>query len=245
MRFTKSRRINAVGIKKTKPLREGRSCGLDVEPQAASRKSQQGKNKHKKTSSSIGAGLCIAGLLAATSAQANLVLNGGFQGGTGGTPTDWTLTPVIGGTVTAVTLVGAPSGDAAEMFAKSSQYYTSDFYQNITLPTGPESVSFWVDVPSGGGTLSVNFSDATPDLMDTGINAGSGWQQYNFIYTPTDPTVTPTIEFDWNSASQNIAYIDNVSVTPVPEPTTMVAGAMLLLPFWMSTLRMLRKSRVA
>jgi hypothetical protein len=33
--------------------------------------------------------------------------------------------------------------------------------------------------------------------------------------------------------------------TPVPEPTTMVAGALLLLPFGLCTLRMLRKSRTA
>ena len=35
------------------------------------------------------------------------------------------------------------------------------------------------------------------------------------------------------------------SYTPVPEPTTMVAGALLLLPFGASTLRILRKNRVA
>jgi hypothetical protein len=33
--------------------------------------------------------------------------------------------------------------------------------------------------------------------------------------------------------------------TPVPEPTTMVMGAVLLLPFGASTLRMLRKSRIS
>jgi hypothetical protein len=33
--------------------------------------------------------------------------------------------------------------------------------------------------------------------------------------------------------------------TAVPEPTTMLAGAMLLLPFGIGTLRMLRKSRTA
>lgn len=33
--------------------------------------------------------------------------------------------------------------------------------------------------------------------------------------------------------------------TPVPEPATMVAGALLLLPFGVSTLRMFRKSRTA
>ncbi len=39
----------------------------------------------------------------------------------------------------------------------------------------------------------------------------------------------------------------NVQVfgAPVPEPTTMIAGALLLLPFGVSTLRVLRKSRKA
>jgi hypothetical protein len=35
------------------------------------------------------------------------------------------------------------------------------------------------------------------------------------------------------------------NVTPVPEPTTMIAGALLLLPFGASTLRVLRKNRTA
>ena len=33
--------------------------------------------------------------------------------------------------------------------------------------------------------------------------------------------------------------------TPIPEPTTMIAGALLLLPFGASTLRFLRRGRVA
>ena len=36
-----------------------------------------------------------------------------------------------------------------------------------------------------------------------------------------------------------------LNFTPVPEPTTMVAGALLLLPFGLSTLRMMRNSRGA
>ena len=39
--------------------------------------------------------------------------------------------------------------------------------------------------------------------------------------------------------------IGSITLFPVPEPTTMVAGAMLLLPFGMSTLRMFRKTRTA
>jgi hypothetical protein len=42
--------------------------------------------------------------------------------------------------------------------------------------------------------------------------------------------------------SQNVPILSPV---PVPEPMTMIAGALLLLPFAASTLRMVRKNRRA
>jgi hypothetical protein len=45
-----------------------------------------------------------------------------------------------------------------------------------------------------------------------------------------------------DGASQGLIYN---ALTPVPEPTTMIAGALLLLPFGASTLRVLRKHRKA
>ena len=55
-----------------------------------------------------------------------------------------------------------------------------------------------------------------------------------------------TLSFAGVSAN-NRAYVglDNVSLTAVPEPTTMIAGALLLLPLGVSTLRLLRKNRKA
>jgi len=47
------------------------------------------------------------------------------------------------------------------------------------------------------------------------------------------------------SSTQYAFEFDNVAYSAVPEPTTMVAGALLLLPFGASTLRMLRKNRAA
>jgi hypothetical protein len=41
------------------------------------------------------------------------------------------------------------------------------------------------------------------------------------------------------------ANIESITIGAVPEPTTMIAGAMLLLPFGASTLRILRKTRTA
>ena len=52
----------------------------------------------------------------------------------------------------------------------------------------------------------------------------------------------------WEFANGSIqdTYSQNVQVlAAVPEPTTMVAGALLLLPFGASTLRILRKNRTA
>ena len=47
----------------------------------------------------------------------------------------------------------------------------------------------------------------------------------------------------YNGSTPWGAVIGNVVLSAVPEPTTVVAGALLLLPFGMSTLRILRKSK--
>jgi len=56
--------------------------------------------------------------------------------------------------------------------------------------------------------------------------------------------------FTINDDASGADYSDNsgsldVQLTVVPEPTTMIAGALLLLPFGASTLRILRKNRTA
>ena len=51
----------------------------------------------------------------------------------------------------------------------------------------------------------------------------------------------PTPESQYGLNAQEMFY----NVTPVPEPTTLIAGALLLLPFGASTLRVLRRNRAA
>jgi hypothetical protein len=50
---------------------------------------------------------------------------------------------------------------------------------------------------------------------------------------------------DTGGPSSGSVDINSITVSPVPEPTTMIAGALLLLPFGASTLRMLRKRQTA
>ena len=71
--------------------------------------------------------------------------------------------------------------------------------------------------------------------------------QYNIMLDgPTSRSPGNGQEFE---ATVALGYPDGVpialTITPVPEPTTMIAGALLLLPFGASTLRMLRKNRMA
>jgi hypothetical protein len=53
---------------------------------------------------------------------------------------------------------------------------------------------------------------------------------------------------EWDNGSDVIpatANIDSITISSVPEPTTMIAGALLLLPFGASTIRILRRNRMA
>lgn len=67
-------------------------------------------------------------------------------------------------------------------------------------------------------------------------------------YTPGDGS-GHSFDLSVQDGSGNVVLNDRITVnggyTPVPEPSTVVAGALLLLPFGVSTVRMLRKSRKA
>jgi len=102
------------------------------------------------------------------------------------------------------------------LWGSVDSYNTLSFYNGNTL-VGTLTGSQVLASPTGdqgvNGTVYVNINSTLP--FDTVVATSS---QYAF-------------EFD------NVAY----NTTTVPEPTTMIAGALLLLPFGASTLRILRK----
>ena len=85
-------------------------------------------------------------------------------------------------------------------------------------------------VTGGGTTVSTAIADAK-----TYVDAAAAQnQQYvGYLLQPTDSNGNPT------TAVQEMLY----NITPVPEPTTIIAGALLLLPFGFSTLRMMRRNK--
>jgi hypothetical protein len=100
--------------------------------------------------------------------------------------------------------------------------------QDYTLTVNLDP-SLWSDDYGLNGANDVAGFDYTlANVLDSGLSfgAGSGFQN-GFALMPD-----VTGSFD----------LKEMDTLPVPEPTTMIAGALLLLPFGASTIRMLRKN---
>jgi hypothetical protein len=97
-----------------------------------------------------------------------------------------------------------------------------------------------------------------PELGGGGYGGVGTLASYLAILGNADVTITGiSLRVGYASPEDNFnGYVDNVTIgvggnnttydfepAPVPEPTTMVAGALLLLPFGASTLRILRRKQ--
>ena len=97
-------------------------------------------------------------------------------------------------------------------------YTLGAFYDNALITGSPHQLDFY------GLVYSV----------------GNDWYNVYSNNSPTGGGFSETTDGDWHVGS-----LSSLTITPVPEPTTLVTGALLLLPIGVSTLRMLRKSRAA
>jgi len=172
---------------------------------------------------------------------AALVSNGGFETGDF---TDWTVTPILGKppVVTNKPASGplkvAHSGTYGALFFGDS---TADISQTLQVPaTGTYDLDFWLEPVfnddalvkvSLGGTI-VFAADYTNGMAYTGytipvlVNAGP-----------------QTLDFNIAPGSNGPVYLDDISMNsaPVPEPGTMMAGALLLVPLGWGAVRQIRK----
>jgi hypothetical protein len=207
--------------------------------QSCQKKQEQMKGSRMKMKSIL---LTLATALAGFSANAanNLIYNGSFESPTVNnvysyiTPTDWT-----GGTLLFNTV-----GDG---FWPAPQ--DGNQYEDIGF-TGYPALTQVVNVPKTGSysltwydNEAVGYSHSYDVLINgntvaTGSGIGSlTWQSQSLLLNlSAGPN---TLSFQGAAGSDTL--IDNVSLTSVPEPPTIIAGAMLLLPFGLSTLRNLRR----
>jgi hypothetical protein len=186
--------------------------------------------------------MSAAGVLATSSVQAalNLVQDPGFEGGETGTlgfsSTPW-FSPPASNIVVAINSSNPHAGsfNAALTSQTGGNAY---LFQNLTLTPGiGYTINFWLSTPGEGGTLAVDLNGATAGSL--AVSAGSVYTEYNL--TATAVNSSGILEFIWSSSTPPATLdIDDVSVA-VPEPTTMVAGALMLLPFAAGKLRLRKK----
>lgn len=205
-------------------------------------------------------GMAGAVMVLSSTASANLVIDGGFEMGavSGGYQT-YTAGSTMGGwTVTAgsVDLIGSYwTGDPGHSVDMAGLYQNGTITQTIlnTTPGAWYHLSFdmsgnpdnnhqpqpkEVEVVFGNTTQRFSFSSTVNTYQNMGWQLREG--DFQAIGTSTVLSFTD-ISGGVGSGTAFGAAIDNVVLVPVPEPATLVAGALLLLPFGASALRIVRR----
>jgi hypothetical protein len=218
---------------------------------------------------SLGVALAIAGLAVALPAYANIITyNVGGWTKQFPAPTappanaPWGADGYPGDTVTLQTYTGTLDLTAGTYVQKINTLLWTINYTYGGTATDPDP---WSDVFfSPSATRSLTFDGVGPQDLSQGGTLRCTWDNdflglsagstISFIVQGYQVDITPLAlaevggsDFSggnpWVQPSQDV--MAQFVVTAVPEPTTMIAGALLLLPFGASTLRMLRKRQVA
>jgi len=121
-----------------------------------------------------------------------------------------------------------------------------DFAVNITLAAG-QVYDFFLDGSGSEAGIVVPFVHASNAALSGSPQDGA--DNLMLYAEVTGGVINPGNVGTWTSLGNGWDKASDVNVqvygTAVPEPTTMVAGALLLLPFGARTLRMLRKKQTA
>jgi hypothetical protein len=153
------------------------------------------------------------------------VINGGFETGNF---SGWTTVPNPIGSNFGVTSnpLHVHSGTFSAFFA-SFDGFPDQIFQNVSVTNGAQfELSFWLDNDALTG------QDQMIAAWESGViyrdSAPVGWTQFSFVVTAH--TATPQLLFG-GFDSHDHSYLDDVSLTPVPEPSSLALrgfGAMLL-----------------
>jgi hypothetical protein len=136
----------------------------------------------------------------------NLVTNPGFE--------DPTLAPSWGSFNAVLTSDAHSGAQAAELDASLGV-----ISQTVGISSGNKyAVDFWAKAP-GSGALTVTLDSIAVDTIVTLTGTYA-----HFHYEPVIPTSPGSISFVWSDGAVNKAFIDDVDVHLVPEPSTYFAG---------------------
>ncbi|MGA2246086.1 MAG: hypothetical protein ABSH48_13890 [Verrucomicrobiota bacterium] len=190
--------------------------------------------------------ISVVSLAAVGSANATLTLQGGLAAGGTGSFTSDSLT------LNALQLVESATGDFSPAVQSGSELTA-----NTTTISGLSTTALVVSVPdyfsfsstliAPGTSPSDRFEFNLASLTETSDSGGLA--TFSGTGTLVDTTgayasapATFTLGFS-GSAGESFSMDTEPSVAPVPEPSTLIAGAAMLLPFGVGAFRALRKGR--
>jgi hypothetical protein len=191
-------------------------------------------------------------IAAGTSILAGNDGNGGTTTGSEALTVSWTVTEDLSDIYTYSYNVNNPSGDivittpitTAEGIAGNPEVVDSfsvDF--NVLIPGA------LVSTPTGG---IIGFNDGSGvawSLPGIAPNTSSGPLTFESLLAPylgnaSASDADPPSPWGSVPGGQQVA-VPGITGVSVPEPTTLISGALLLVPFGVSTLRVLRRNRTA
>jgi len=199
-------------------------------------------------------GALLLGLALATPVQASITID---YSAAGWGPVNFKLNPAYPGDTLSMAAYGMTGLVLPDNMVITSKINGFDFYVDYSDDGSYGSAAnnnftasrlFSITVPSGGNqTISQNGVLNVSQYFDWVDIASGAPIVFNFAGIGT-VTVTPLALSTGNVGDLGDHFYDvnaDFLFTPVPEPTTMLAGALLLLPFGASTFRILRRSRTA
>lgn len=189
-------------------------------------------------------------LLAATSVNSRAAITIG----------GWVVTPVqtVGDVTWTLTSTDLPSGLMVNFYSLadmriqdnggdvlSGATYSLDYTITLNDPSLVfTSVLTDSDYVTGSTTVTKTVSTTGSVLLATASSVNGAPSGIQVIAgAPTTLVVSETINVSGNSAITGFA--NTYTVTAVPEPSTVMAGLLLLIPLGISTMRIVRRNRVA
>jgi hypothetical protein len=172
----------------------------------------------------------------------------------------WTLTSTTANAVLTINdpgVVGTVKGLAGDTGPQEA-----GFAQHLLdLPANTVNESYAI-APNPAHIYNTSSTDYTGTIIGPGVQGAAGdytvdagWQYalakydgknggYVLFCLNGAATTLPQYSYSiWGDNPEQFAISHYTTFNPVPEPTTLIAGALLLLPFGVSTARMLRNRR--
>ena len=171
--------------------------------------------------------------LGAAKVRAALIVNGSFETGDFA---GWTQFGNSGFTSVQGVFGAVYPVDGSFQAAFGAVGSLGGIFQTVPVIVGQSyTLSFWV-YNFGGTPSELRVDWGNHNLIDDVDPPAFGYKHYSFNVVAGGPEVQLSFQQD-----PSYFLLDDVSLTPVPEPSTYIAGALLLLPLSLSTLRSVRR----